>query len=121
MKRGAIGLIFSLCIAFGCSDALATPVKGTVFVVGSGPTKHQYSRWFTASRAWSISYVDPCDGDRAVMSISVQRRNGRIIAGLHHQTPGVHSGRATEGAHGVFRLIVVSRCDAWMVRADGVR
>lgn len=121
MKLGAIGLIFSLCVAFGSSSVLATPDRGAVFVVGSGPTTHQYSRWFTASHAWSISYVDPCDGSRAMMSVMAQRRNGRIVAGLRHRTPGVHSGGATEGARGVLRLVVASRCDAWMTRTDGVR
>jgi len=121
MKFGAIALIVSLCVEFGSFDVLATPDRGTVFVVGSGPTAHQYSRWFTASHAWSISYVDPCDGSRAVMSVMVQRRNGRIVAGLRHRTPGVHSGGATEGARGVLRLVIASHCDAWMARADGVR
>ncbi len=121
MKLGAIGLIFCLWVAFDSSNVLAIPKRGTVFAVGFGPTTHQYSRWFTASRAWSISYVDPCDGSQAEMSIMVQRRNGRIVAGLRHRTPGVHSGGANEGARGVLRLVVASRCDTWMARADGVR
>lgn len=121
MKFRAIACIFSLWVAFGSAHVLAVPDRATVFLVGFGPTPHQYSRWFAAHRTWSISYVDPCDGSRAAMSILVQQRNGRILAGLHHRTPGVHSGGAAEKAHGVLRLVVASRCDSWMARADGVK
>lgn len=97
--------------------------KGALTLSPSNGLRHgsfMYSRWFHASKVWSLSYDVACSGPRGRLVVRIEDIQGRVRDLLLHRAGVAHNIRQAEEISGLLRLDMRSDCPRWSVTAAGI-